>query len=92
MVVNGFTQKEGVDFNDVFSTVVKHISIRMLLVVVVKLDLEHEQMDVKTTFLYSDLEETILMRQPEEYAEKGKEYDMCKMNRSLYGLKQFLQQ
>ena len=45
-------------------------------------------MDVKTTFLYGDLDETILMRQPEGYAEKRKEDYVCKLNGSLYGLKQ----
>src|ERR1051325_10197320 len=51
-------------------------------------DLELEQMDVKTAFLYGDLDETILMRQHEGYVEKGKEDYVCKLNRSLYGLKQ----
>ena len=45
-------------------------------------------MDVKTAFLYGDLDETILMRQPEGYVEKGKEDYVCKLNRYLYGLKQ----
>lgn len=67
MVAKGFTQKEGVDFNDVFSLVVKHISIRMLLSMVAKFNLELEQMDVKTIFLYGDLDETLLMRQPGGY-------------------------
>ena len=44
-------------------------------------------MDVKIAFLYGDLDETILMRQPEGYIEKGKEDYVCKLNRSLYGLK-----
>ncbi|XP_058782988.1 uncharacterized protein LOC131657627 [Vicia villosa] len=45
-------------------------------------------MDVKTAFLYGDLDETILMRQPEGYVEKGKDDYVCKLKRSLYGLKQ----
>src|SRR3954471_17486491 len=45
-------------------------------------------MDVKTAFLYGDLDETIPMRQPEGYVEKGKEDYVCKLKRSLYGLKQ----
>src|ERR1051325_8910521 len=60
----------------------------MLLAMVAQFDLELEHMDVKTTFLYGDLDETILMRQPEGYVEKGKEDYVCKLNRSLYGLKQ----
>lgn len=51
-------------------------------------DLELEQMDAKIVFLYGDIDETILMRQPEGYSGKGKEDYVCKLNRSLYGLKQ----
>lgn len=84
----GFTQQEGVDFNDVFSPFVNHISIRMLLSLVAKFDLELEHMDVKTTIMYGDLDETILMRKLEGSAERGKEDYACKLNKSLYGLKQ----
>lgn len=87
LVVRGFTQKEGFDFNDVFLPVVKHGSIRMLLAMVTKFDLELEQMDEKTAFLYGNLDETILMRQPGGYVEKGKEDCIRKLNKSLYGLK-----
>jgi hypothetical protein len=45
-------------------------------------------MDVKTTFLYGDLEEEIFMKQPEGYAVKGKKELVCKLKKSLYGLKQ----
>ena len=79
----GFTQKEGVDVNDVFSPLVKHRSIRMFLFMVVQFDLEVEQMDVKNAFLYEDLDETILMRQLEGYVEKGKKNYVCKLNRSF---------
>lgn len=71
-----------------FSHVVKHSSIQILLVMVEKFDLELEKMDVKTIFLYVDLDETILIRKPEGYAEKAKEDYFYKLNRSLYGLKQ----
>jgi hypothetical protein len=45
-------------------------------------------MDVKTTFLYGDLEEEIYMKQPESFVVKGKKELVCKLNKSLYGLKQ----
>jgi len=64
---------EGIDFDEVFSPVVKHRSIRILLVMVVEFDLELEQMDVKKKFLYGDLDETILIEQPEGFEIKGKD-------------------
>lgn len=84
----GFTQKEQIDFNDVFSPMVKHICSRMLLSMVENFDLKLEQMDVKIAFLYGDLDETILMKQPKGYGKKGKEDYVCKLNRSLHGMKQ----
>ena len=62
LVVQGFTQRGGVDFNEIFSPVVKHKSIRFILSLVARFDLELEQMDVKTEFLYGNLKEKILMK------------------------------
>lgn len=88
LVARGFTQKEGISFNDVFSPIMKHISIRILISMVVGFDLELEQINVKTAFLYGDLDETILMKQPDGYEEKGKKDYVCNLNKSSYGLKQ----
>ncbi|KAH9697399.1 hypothetical protein KPL71_023589 [Citrus sinensis] len=88
LVARGFTQKEGIDFNEIFSPVVKHSSIRILLAMVALFDLELEQMDVKTAFLHGNLEEKILMSQPEGFEEQGHEEYVCLLKRSLYGLKQ----
>ena len=71
-----------------FSPVVKRTSIQMLLVIVVQFDLELEQMDVKTTFLHSELEQKTYMKQPEGYIQEGKENKVCLLKKSLYGLKQ----
>lgn len=75
------------DFDDVLSPVVKRISIRMLLAMVARFNLELEHMDVKTDFLYGDLKEKILMKRSKGYKEKCKEHHVCKMNRLIYGLK-----
>ena len=64
LVVKGFGQKEGVDFDEIFSPVVKMTSIRVILGMTASMDLEVEQLDVKTTFLHGDLEEEIYMEQP----------------------------
>ena len=76
LVAKGYSPVPGVDFNEVFSPVIKQCSIRVLLALVAMFDLELEQLDVKTAFLHGDLEELIYMQQPEgflvEYKEGGK--------------------
>ncbi|KAL0433194.1 UNVERIFIED_CONTAM: Retrovirus-related Pol polyprotein from transposon TNT 1-94 [Sesamum latifolium] len=88
LVAKGYVQKEGIDYNEVFSPVVKHSSIRILLALVAQLDLELVQLDVKTAFLHGALEEEIYMTQPEGFEVAGKENLACKLEKSLYGLKQ----
>ncbi|KAM2004372.1 hypothetical protein ACFX15_027830 [Malus domestica] len=88
LVAKGYAQKEGIDYNEIFSPVVKHSSIRILLALVVQFDLELAQLDVKTAFLHGDLEEEIYMSQPEGFKVVGKENWVCKLEKSLYGLKQ----
>jgi hypothetical protein len=87
-VAKGYSQVSGIDFGDIFSPVAKVTSIRLLLSVATAFDFEVEQMDVKTTFLHGDLEEEIYMKQPEGFAVKGKKELVCKLKKSLYGLKQ----
>jgi hypothetical protein len=88
LVVKGFNQKEGIDFNEIFSPVVRHTSIRVLLAFVALFDLELEQLDVKTAFLHGELEEEIYMEQPEGFIVPEKEHLVCRLKKSLYGLKQ----
>ena len=73
LVVKGFDQKKGVDFEEIFSLVVKTSSIRVVLGLVASLTLEIEQLNVQTTFLHGDLEEEIYVEQPERFSVKGKE-------------------
>lgn len=86
--MKGFSQKKGVDFDEIFSPVVKMSSIRVVLSLAASLNDEVEQLDVKTAFLHGDLEEEIYMEQPEGFVVKGKEDMVCKWKKSLYGLKQ----
>ena len=88
VVARGFTQREGVDYNEIFSPVVRHTSIRVLLAMVAHQDLELEQLDVKTAFLHGELDEEIYMTQPDGFHVPGKEDYVCKLKKSLYGLKQ----
>jgi len=88
LVVKGFNQRKGIDFDEIFSPVVKMTSIRTVLGLAASLNLEVEQMDVKTAFLHGDLEEEIYMEQPDGFQQKGKEDCVCRLRKSLYGLKQ----
>ena len=88
LVAKGFTQKEGIDYQETFSPVVMLKSIRILLSIAAHYDYEIWQMDVKTAFFNGSLDESIFMRQPDGFIEKGKEHMLCKFKRSIYELKQ----
>src|ERR1044072_582813 len=87
LVAKGYSQQKGVDYDEIFSPVVRHTSIRAVLALVACTDMILEQMDVKTAFLHGNLEEQIYMKQPEGFEETGQGL-VCKLKRSLYGLKQ----
>lgn len=61
LAAKGYSQVEGIDFSEIFSPMVMHYSIKIILAIVTQFDLELEQLDVKTNFLHGDLEETIYM-------------------------------
>ena len=86
--MKGFRQKKGIDFEEIFSPVVKMSSIIVALGLAASMNLEIEQLDVKTAFLHGDLEEEIYMDQPEGFEVKGKENLVCRLKKSLYELKQ----
>jgi hypothetical protein len=77
LVVKGFEQREGIDFNEVFSLVVRHTFIRIMLAIVDLFDLELEQLDVKTAFLNGGLDEEIYMTQPQGFSALGQEHLVC---------------
>ena len=88
LVVKRFQQREGVDYTEIFSPVVKLTTVRLVLSIVAAEDLHLEQLDVKTAFLHGELEEDIYMVQPEGFLSREKKDLVCKLKRSLYGLKQ----
>ena len=69
LVAKGYSQKEGIDFHEIFSAVLKIGSIRSMLALVALLGLELEQLDVKTAFLHGYLDEEIYMEQPEGFVQ-----------------------
>ncbi|GKA12670.1 reverse transcriptase domain-containing protein, partial [Tanacetum coccineum] len=78
LVVKGYAQKEGIDFNEIFSPVVRMTTIRVVLAMCATYDLHLEQLDVKTAFLHGNLEEEIYMLQPKGFEQKGKENLVCR--------------
>ncbi|KAL0411273.1 UNVERIFIED_CONTAM: Retrovirus-related Pol polyprotein from transposon TNT 1-94 [Sesamum latifolium] len=88
LVAKGYSQQKGIYYDEIFSPVVRHTSIRAILAVVASWDLHLEQMDVKITFLHGYLEEQIYMEQPDGFTQPRHEHLGCKLKKSLYGLKQ----
>jgi hypothetical protein len=88
LVAKGFTQREGVDYNETFSPVSCKDSFRIIMALVAHFNLELLQMDVKTAFLNGDLEEKVCMKQPKDFFMKGKQHMGCRLKKSIYGLKQ----
>lgn len=85
-VVRGFTQEQGIDYDETFASVVKPMSYKALFAIAAALDLEIEQIDVKTAFLYGYIDHEIYVEQP-NHMDDGT-FRVCKLRKALYGLKQ----
>ena len=88
LVAKGYIQKEGLDYFDTYSPVSRITSIRMLIAIASLKNMEIDYMDVKTTFLNGELDEEIYMEQTEGFVVQGQENKVCKLLKSLYGIKQ----
>ena len=88
LVAQGFTQKYGTDFDETFCPVVRQESLRLLMALSVQHGLTVHQIDVTTAFLNGKLEEEVYMQQPNGFVCQGKEKHVCKLKKSIYGLKQ----
>ena len=88
LVAKGYSQKYEIDYDETFSPVVRFSSIRTLLAYAVQRGMMIHQMDVVTAFLNGELNAKIYMQQPTGYIQSGKEQLVCKLKKSLYGLKQ----
>ena len=88
MVAKGYAQQYEIDYDEIYALVAKFTSIRALIVIGASHDLEIYQMDIKTAFLNGNLNEEIYMTIPEGIDHDITSISVCKLNRTLYGLKQ----
>jgi hypothetical protein len=88
LVTKGFSQIEGIDYNELFSPVVRYETVRILLALAALENWEIQALDVKTAFLYGKLDKDthIYMDQPEGFVEDNSK--VWKLRKALYGLKQ----
>lgn len=87
LVVKGCSQRPGIDYDEVYAPVVRYSTLRYLMALAVKFDLEIDQMDAVTAFLQGKLEDEVIhMQQPEGFVTDPTK--VCRLQRSLYGLKQ----
>lgn len=85
LVIKGYAQRRFYDFDETYSPVLCYTSLRYLLAMAVEHDLDIDQMDAISAFLQGDVEETIFMVQPKEFAHGNK---VCRLKKAIYGLKQ----
>ncbi len=88
LVAQGFSQQKGSDYDETFSPVARMESVRMIISLAVRCGLKLHQFDVTTTFLNGKLEELVYMKQPEGYTTEKNKHHVCRLRRSIYGLKQ----
>ncbi|KAJ3549561.1 hypothetical protein NMY22_g827 [Coprinellus aureogranulatus] len=88
LVAKGFLHIEGIDYNEVFSPVVRFESVRLMLALAALKGWHMSALDVRNAFLYGPLDVEIYMEQPEGFKVKGQEDKVLRLHKALYGLKQ----
>jgi hypothetical protein len=86
-VARGFSQKEGVDYEETFTQVSRYTSIRTIISHASFMGWKSHQMDVKTVFCNGVIEEEVYIEKPQDFVIHGKESHVCILNKVLYGLK-----
>eukprot|EP00253_Pinus_taeda_P013227 PITA_13227 len=88
LVARGFSQKEGIDYEETFAPTAKVSTIRLVLALAAQFKWKVHQMDVKSAFLNGDLQEEVYMTQPPGFKIASQEQKVCRLAKALYGLKQ----
>jgi hypothetical protein len=88
LVIKGFCQRAGVDYDETFAPVAHQESFRILLALSVQLKLQLRQLDVVGAFLNGEMEEDVFMKQPDGFCDPEQPQAVCKLNKAIYGLKQ----
>jgi len=88
LVAKGYAQTYRVDYSDTFSPVAKLASIRLFMSIAATNDWPLHQLDIKNAFLHGDLKEKVYMEQPPGFVAQGESSKVCRLRKSLYGLKQ----
>jgi hypothetical protein len=88
IVAHGFSQKEGIDYEETFSPMARYTSIRTIIALVAKMKWKLHQMDVKIAFLNDVIKEEVYIEQPQGFEVEDMRSHVCRLKKSLYGLKQ----
>ena len=88
LVARGFSQKEGIDYEETFAPIARYTSIRSVLSLAAVMKWKIHQMDVKTAFLNGVVEEEVYEEKPLGFETHDRESHVCKLKKSLYSLKQ----
>ena len=88
LVVQGFSQVEGLNYNKTFSPTIKFTTIRLMIALTCRYNLELCHINIKGTYLNGKLDDDMYMHQLGGFTAKAEEHLVCKLNKSMYGLKQ----
>ena len=86
-MAKGFSQKEGIDYEETFALVERYTSIRTIMALASMMKWDLHQMDVKIAFLNGMIEEEVYIEQPQGFEVKDRLTHVCKLKKTMYGLK-----